>query len=261
MGVGFDPLSEPEVVDHILTAIGAGRGGWVVTPNTDIVRQATADSALHQLVSSADLVVPDGMPVVWASRLQGTPLPERVAGATLITTLSRAAARQSVPIFLLGGAEGVAQRAAATLCAQIPGVLTGYNSPPFGFESDPVALRAIDAAVASFGPAIYFCGFGFPKQERLIVDLISRHVGSWFIGAGASIAFLGGDAQRAPLWMQQTGLEWLHRLRCEPRRLFRRYLADAPFAMRMTSSAVAAGVRGRIVSKAPDVSKYVPAAE
>jgi N-acetylglucosaminyldiphosphoundecaprenol N-acetyl-beta-D-mannosaminyltransferase len=244
MGLGFDALDERQVVDQILASIRSGRGGWMVNPNTDVLRQAVKHAELQELVSTADLVVADGMPVVWASRIQRTPVPERVPGSTLIRTLSTAAAEQGVPVFLLGGAEGVATRAAARLEAEIPGLVAGSHFPPFGFESDPGARMAIDKAVRAFDPAIFFCGFGFPKQERLMADLVGRYPESWFIGSGASLAFLAGDTKRAPSWMQRAGLEWLHRLAQEPGRLFRRYVVeDAPFAARMMALCLTARVR------------------
>jgi N-acetylglucosaminyldiphosphoundecaprenol N-acetyl-beta-D-mannosaminyltransferase len=244
LGVGFDGMTQSEVVEHVLGSIASGRGGWIVTANTDVLRQVVRDPTLHTLISSADLVVADGMPIVWASRLQRTPVPERVAGSTLIATLSRAAAPRSVPVFLLGGAEDVARRAAVQLALNFPGLLTGHHFPPFGFESNAVALEEIESVVASFGPAVYFCGFGFPKQERLMVELARRHPDSWFIASGAGLAFIAGAARRAPHWMQRAGLEWLHRLGQEPRRLCTRYLArDLPFAVSMTVRCALAGVR------------------
>jgi N-acetylglucosaminyldiphosphoundecaprenol N-acetyl-beta-D-mannosaminyltransferase len=240
MGLGFDSLDEHQVVERVVRSITSGRGGWMVNPNTDVLRQTVKHAELRELVSTADLVVADGMPVVWASCLQRTPIPERVAGSTLIRTLARAAAEHEIPVFLLGGAEGVAERAAARLEAEIPGLVTGSHAPPFGFESDLDAKADIDMALTAFGPAIYFCGFGFPKQEWLMADLVRRYRTSWFIGSGASLAFVAGETKRAPEWMQRAGLEWLHRLGQEPRRLFRRYvIEDAPFAVQMMANSLA----------------------
>jgi N-acetylglucosaminyldiphosphoundecaprenol N-acetyl-beta-D-mannosaminyltransferase len=251
MGMGFDPLTEAAAVDRIITSVTTGRGGWVVTPNTDVLRQAFEDPDLCRLLSSADLVVADGMPVVWASRLQRTPLPERVAGSAIIRTLAREAAGHGIPVFLLGGNEGVAERAVEALAREIPGVRTGHHFPPFGFEKDPEARAAIETAVTSFGKAIYFLGLGTPKQEILIAELVQRHPESWFIGCGAGLTMLAGDTRRAPRWMQRSGLEWLHRLKQEPRRLFRRYIVvDAPFALRMAMASLkAATLRRRALGR------------
>jgi N-acetylglucosaminyldiphosphoundecaprenol N-acetyl-beta-D-mannosaminyltransferase len=243
MGLGFDAIGESEVIDHIITSIGDGRGGWMVNPNVDVLRQVAASQAIRDLVASADLVVSDGMPIVWASSLQGTPLPERVPGSTLISTLSKAAWRAGVPVFLLGGRRGAAAEGAARLRATCPGLVVGHHCPPFGFEANHADRRAVDLAVESFGPAIYFCGLGFPKQEWLMAELHRRFPGSWFIGSGASLDFLAGETRRAPMWVQRLGLEWAFRLAQEPRRLFRRYVVDdGPFALRML---VQATLRGR----------------
>jgi N-acetylglucosaminyldiphosphoundecaprenol N-acetyl-beta-D-mannosaminyltransferase len=242
MGVEIDDLDERELIAHVVTAFSGGEGGWLVNPNVDVLRQIDESPEVHALVASADLVVADGMPLIWASRLQRTPLPERVAGASLIWTLSEAAAAAGIPIFLLGGAPGIGEQAAARLRDAISElVVAGTYSPPFGFEQDPDAIALIDEHLDAAGPSIVFCGFGFPKQERLMAVLAPAHPTSWFIGSGASLTMAAGDVDRAPEWMQQSGLEWLFRLRQEPKRLFSRYIVhDIPFAVRMLSRSAAA---------------------
>lgn len=250
LGVPFDPLTEQGVIAHVIDSIRSGQGGWIVNPNTDVIRQTVERSELRDLVHTADLVLADGMPLIWISRLLGSPLPERVAGSTLISSLSHAAADAKVPVYLLGGAPTVAERAGARLARESPDLVVGHYSPPFGFDSDPAALRAIDNAIARFGPAIYYCGFGFPKQERLMAQLAVRFPGSWFVGSGASLDFLAGATKRAPAWMQRSGLEWLYRLRQEPRRLFRRYIIDdTPFAARVLATAGGAALRRWVHAK------------
>ena len=183
------------------------------------------------------------MPVVWASYLLRRPLPARVAGSSLIFSLSRTAAGHGFSIFLLGGSEGAAKRAAHVLATR--GVrVAGWHCPPFGFESDGAALAIIDAALARTTPAIVFVGLGFPKQERLITRLRELFPATWFVGCGGSIAFAAGDIDRAPSGMQKAGLEWLHRLAKEPRRLARRYLVDdIPYACALLVRSAAAGLR------------------
>jgi N-acetylglucosaminyldiphosphoundecaprenol N-acetyl-beta-D-mannosaminyltransferase len=250
MATDFDPWSERDVIAHILTSLADGRGGWMVNPNTDVLQQTMQRVDLRRLIHSADLVIADGMPLIWASRVQGEPLPERVAGSTLIRTMSFAAAEAGVPVFLLGGSEGVAERAAARLMTEFPGLVAGYHCPPVGFESDPMQRASIDEAVATFGPAIYYCGLGFPKQERLMAQLVERFPASWFIGSGASLGFVAGETKRAPLWMQDAGLEWCYRLWQEPRRLFPRYVVhDAPFAARMLTRSLIARARRGLAAK------------
>jgi len=231
-GVRINAITEATCVSHVLSELEAGRGGMVVTPNLDHLHRSLHDVGFAALLSEADLVVADGMPLVWAARLQGTPLPERVAGSNLILSLSRAAAERGKKVFLLGGAPGTAEGAARVLREKNPSLnVVGTLCPPVGFESDPAALAEIIEAVSTARPDIVFVALGSPKQERLIVRLRPLLPGAWWLGVGISFSFLCGDVRRAPLWMQKVGLEWVHRLVQEPRRLFRRYVVvGIPFA-------------------------------
>ena len=243
-GLDFDALSEDEVVARITADLADGRGGWVITPNIDICRRVRKDPIARALVRRASLVVADGMPLVWAARLTGDPLPERVAGASLIFTLSAAAAAQGRSVYLLGGALGVPELAAAELARRCPGLrIAGTDAPPFGFDRRPAELAAVRDRIEQARPDIVFAGLGFPRQEQVITALAPALPGAWFIGCGAAIPFAAGTLPRAPRWMQQAGLEWSWRLLTEPRRLFRRYLMDdLPFALRLIATAAAARV-------------------
>lgn len=245
MGVRVHDVDLPFVVDHVRGALAEGRGGWVVTPNVDILRQLVADPALARLAEGADLSLPDGMPLVWASRLQGTPLRCRVAGSELFEPLCRAAAGDGHRVFLVGGEPGVAGRAAATLQRLTPGlVVSGIEAPPPGFERDPVEMTRLLRRLRHAQPDIVFCGLGFPKQERLMAVLTRALPTAWLIGCGGTFAMASGDVPAAPTWMRRHGLEWLHRLRLEPERLARRYLVDdLPFAVRLLASSACSGRR------------------
>ena len=248
-GVGFDPLTEREVVAHVAATWERGEGGVIVTPNVDIVRQAARSPYAARLVAGAALVLADGMPLIWASRLAGRRtrartcrrvLPARVAGSDLIWSLCESAAGHGRSVYLLGGAPGVPERAAEVLAARFPGLtVAGTDSPPYGFDEAAGGLAAVTAAAKAAKPDLVFVGLGFPRQERLIASLAAELPTSWFVGCGASIAFAAGAVPRAPRWMRRTGLEWLHRLAAEPRRLFRRYiLHDAPYALRLLGQAL-----------------------
>ena len=240
-GTGFDRITEGEVVAVVREAIAAGRGGRIITPNIDILRQAQVDEGVRAHLDDADLIVADGMPLVWASKLSGTPLPERVAGSSLIWSLSEGLGRDGRSIFVIGGnpatptaADG-ATRAAARLAEECPGLrIAGTLCPEYGFERDEEVFAEFRAAVREAEPDLVFVGLGFPKQEKVITRLRAEVPGAWFIGCGASVNFVAGDVDRAPRWMQRTGLEWAHRLGTEPRRLAGRYLRhDAPYAIRL----------------------------
>jgi exopolysaccharide biosynthesis WecB/TagA/CpsF family protein len=238
-GLTFDSLSEIEVIDVVLSDMARGTGGWLVNPNVDVLRTVHLHPDVRDLVSGADLIIADGMPILWAARLAGTPLPERVAGSDLIETLTAKAAVDRIGVFLLGGSEGAGEAAAIRLLALNPSLRIGWHCPPLGFESNEEAYQAIIDALAAFEPCVCYCALGFPKQERLMAALHKRFPASWFIGSGASVDFLAGAQTRAPVWMQKSGFEWSYRMFKEPRRLFRRYVVnDIPFAVRLLLTAL-----------------------
>lgn len=246
-GVEFDPVTAVEVVQHVRRSLDEGRGGRIVTPNVDIVRQARRADSARAHVADGDLVVADGAPLVWASRLEGSGLPERVAGSDLIWSLSRAAAVDGRSIYLIGGMPG-RDRATACVAADrlanvCPGLhVAGACSPPIGFDSDPDTMDTLIAELRATGADIVFVGLGFPKQERVIATLSRALPTAWFLGCGAAIDFVAGARRRAPVWMRRSGVEWLHRLASEPRRLFVRYVVhDAPVACGLL---LRAGLRG-----------------
>lgn len=186
------------------------------------------------------------MPLVWASRLQGTPLPDRVTGASLIETLTAAAAEHGHAVYLVGGEAGVADAAVDNLLGRYPGLRAVGWSPPFGVQQSPAGLDRIRDDIRRSDAAIVFCGFGFPKQEALIAELIGDFPDVWFVGCGAAITFAAGRIARAPLWMQRAGIEWVHRLASEPRRMFRRYVLEGvPFAIRLLIGSAASRLSGR----------------
>ncbi|MEV0380642.1 WecB/TagA/CpsF family glycosyltransferase [Nonomuraea sp. NPDC050643] len=240
-------MTEDEVVEWVAAELEAGRGGRIVTPNVDICRAAGTDPALKELVCSAELVVTDGMPLVWAARLLGTPVPGRVTGADLIWSLSDLAARRGWPVYLLGGPPGVARRAAAELTGRHPGLkVCGVHAPPYHFDATPEGSDRVRRKVVAARPRLVFVGLGFPRQDRLIADLRAELPGVWFLGCGAAIAFAAGTVARAPEWMRRAGLEWAFRLVSEPGRLARRYLVDdLPFAARLLGGCLAARLRPR----------------
>jgi N-acetylglucosaminyldiphosphoundecaprenol N-acetyl-beta-D-mannosaminyltransferase len=229
--IRFNALTETEAVTEIIERWRNHEGGWVSTPNTHQLEILCRSPELRKLVGTASLVLPDGMPLVWASLLRGTPLPERVAGSNLVWSLARAAAEAGASLFLLGGEDGVAQRAQTVLERELPAVrVVGTHAPPFGFESDPAEVTAIKQLLSASEPDIIYVGLGFPKQELLIQELVTSFPKTWFLGIGMSLGFISGDAARAPEWFQRLGLEWVHRLSREPRRLFKRYVVHGvPF--------------------------------
>jgi N-acetylglucosaminyldiphosphoundecaprenol N-acetyl-beta-D-mannosaminyltransferase len=240
MGLGVAAVSERDTIEYVLDGLAEGRGGWICPANLDVLRQWRGSTEVRELMAAADLVVADGMPLVWAGGLQGSPLPERVAGSTLVVSLTAAAAQAGASIFLLGGNPGVAELAVERLTELHPDVsLAGTLCPPFGFEADPEWLDRIERTLLATAPDIVFVGLGFPKQERVIAELRERLPRTWFLSCGISFSFVAGEIQRAPAIVQRLGLEWVHRMAQEPRRLYRRYLVDGlPFMARLMWSAL-----------------------
>jgi N-acetylglucosaminyldiphosphoundecaprenol N-acetyl-beta-D-mannosaminyltransferase len=252
LGMPIRHLDETGCVEEVLHSLALGMGGWIITSNTDILRRYVTDPGFRTLAGGASLVVADGMPLIWASILQGSPLPERVSGSNLIYSLSAAAARKGHRIFLIGGDPGTAEAAGGRLAERFPGlVVAGAICPPFGYENNAEEMARMRAELKRARPELVFVALGCPKQERLIETLRAELPATWWIGVGISFSFVCGRVKRAPHWLQRAGLEWAHRLVQEPRRLARRYLLDGiPFALYLLyRSARAHPARiGRLVS-------------
>ena len=234
-GAAFAAITERDCVQSILEQLDARRGGWLITMNLDYLRRYACEPEFADTAARADVIVADGMPLIWASRLQKTPLPERVTGSSLIWSLSDAAGKRGRSIFLLGGSGTSAQRSAERLRSTYPHFhLAGVYAPPFGFENRPSEIETVRRAIEQAQPDIVFVALGAPKEEKIIGLVRIVVPRAWCIGVGISFSWVAGDLPRAPRWMQQAGLEWLHRLAYEPRRLMRRYLIDdLPFAVRL----------------------------
>ena len=247
-GLKLHAITEQQCIELILNELDAHRGGWVVTPNLDHLRRQVRDPSYAKLCQEATLIVADGMPLVWASRIQGTPLPQRVAGSSLISTLSDAAAKRGKSIFLLGGDLHTAEQAADVLAKKYKDLkIAGTHYPSPGFESDPQAIAKLTQTIRQSKPDIVYVALGSPKQERLIENLrhdVPEFASIWWLGVGISFSFLSGHVLRAPIWIQNMGLEWAHRLVQEPRRLAKRYLIQGiPFAITLLCSAAMARIK------------------
>jgi N-acetylglucosaminyldiphosphoundecaprenol N-acetyl-beta-D-mannosaminyltransferase len=237
-GLPLAKLTRHQVVDHLFAALADGLGGWLVTPNVDYLRRYVADSEVRRLFADASLIVADGVPLLWAARLQGTPLPDRIAGSDLVWLLAERAAREGRSLYLLGGNEGAGEEAARRLADRWPSLrVVGTSSPRVSTEPTQVELASILRSLKQVDPDLIYVALGAPKEERVIAALRNGLPKAWWIGVGVSLSFIAGDVRRAPPWMQRTGFEWVHRLVQEPRRLARRYLAaDLPFTFRLLAA-------------------------
>lgn len=226
LGVPFDPVTLNEAAERIEAMVASRQPHQVVTANVDFLVQALHDIELRRILLEAHLVLCDGTPVVWASRLLGNPLPERVTGADLVPRLIQIAAQRNYRLFFLGGAPEVTRQAMANLRRQFPTLpIAGHYSPPFRdlllMDHEEIVTR-----IRAARPDILLVSFGCPKAEKWIA-MHHRALGvPVAMGVGATIDFLAHKMKRAPRWMQRSGTEWVFRLLQEPRRLARRYGLD-----------------------------------
>jgi N-acetylglucosaminyldiphosphoundecaprenol N-acetyl-beta-D-mannosaminyltransferase len=246
LGLPLDHVTAEQAINRVLAALAEGRGGWVLTPNLHILRKFTREPQYAAWARGASLRVADGMPLIWASRLRGTPLPERVAGSELIWTLTARAARAGRSVYFLGGNPGAAEAAASHLSQQNPGLtIAGTDCPPMGFMDDPAYLSALERRLTAANPDICYVGLPNGRAEPLMERLKLALPRTWFMGVGISFSYVSGEVRHAPPWLRRIGLEWLFRLCQEPGRLGRRYLLEGlPFAGRLFASALADRLRG-----------------
>jgi N-acetylglucosaminyldiphosphoundecaprenol N-acetyl-beta-D-mannosaminyltransferase len=221
LGCNFAPLTCRETLDEIFSLIKNGERGYLCTVNVAILMMMRRDAGLRNFIEKAWCCVADGTPLVWASRLLGRPLPERVTGVDLVETLCRRAAESDVGVYLLGAQRHVVERVARRLCERYPGLkINGYDDGYF--EEEGAQARA--EAVRDSGAKILIVAMGVPRQERFIEEQWERLGVNFAIGVGGSFDVLAGLRKRAPAFLQRIGLEWTYRLCQEPRRLFHRYL-------------------------------------
>ena len=218
-----------------------------MTANLDHLRRSQGRSSYASLVRRADLVLADGMPIVWAAALKGTPLPERVAGSDLVSSLAERAAIDGHSLFLLGGDPGTAEAAGNVLTQNNPELrIAGCLSPAHGFENRAEDADEIERRLLAANPDIIYVALGSPKQEILIDHYRILLPSAWWIGVGISFSYLAGKVKRPPVWLQRSGGEWIHRLLQEPRRMSNRYLVQGiPFAVWLLGGALLERMTGR----------------
>ncbi len=227
LGVPFDNVTMHEAVELIEKQIEERGFHQVATANLDFLMHAIHDRSLQEVLCSCDLVVPDGMPIVWASRLMGTKLKERIAGVDLIPHLAELSCRRGYGIYLLGASEENSSRAAEVLKERFPELrIVGRYSPPVA-PIEEMDHEGILARLERAKPDILLVAMGHPKQEQWLALNRHRLKVPLCMGVGGSLDLMAGTFSRAPLWMQTSGLEWFYRACQEPRRLGSRYCKDA----------------------------------
>lgn len=232
-GIQIDALKMPQAVARLQQWLREPRGStcrFVVTPNVDHTVLLQEHKGLRSAYQHAALILADGHPLIWASRLLRRPLPERVPGSDLVPQFFADCQQRQTPVrvFLLGAAPGVGARAAARIQKEWPHVkIVGTYSPPLGFEKNDDENEYILGRMILSRPDVVVVGLGAPKQEVWVDHFRERIPAKIALCVGATIDFLAGEKKRAPRWMQRCGVEWLHRMLSEPQRLVKRYAKDA----------------------------------
>lgn len=227
LGMRVDATSYEHALSTIVSWAEAGTHRYVCAANVHMTMVAVDDPSFRAVVNGADLVTPDGMPLVWMLRLLGVRRPSRVRGPTIMRVVCEALQQRGISVGLYGGDEDLLSRAVAELHRKLPRLDVGYShAPPFRPLSAEEDARVV-ADIKASGIGVLFVGLGCPKQERWMQSHVAE-LPVVQIGVGAAFALLAGRTSEAPGWMQAMGLEWTFRLIREPRRLWRRYLLLNP---------------------------------
>jgi N-acetylglucosaminyldiphosphoundecaprenol N-acetyl-beta-D-mannosaminyltransferase len=235
LGVNVDAVQIPDVIAQMESWISErGSAHFIAVTGMHGVSEAQRDPAFKRILNGADLVVPDGMPLVWLARRQRIPLKRRVYGPELMTDFCRDTAAKGYRHFLYGGDPVVVSHLLLVLRQRFPGLaIAGVYSPPFRplteAEETEITNRLNDSAAD-----VVWVALGTPRQERWMHVHREKLRAPVIVGVGAAFDFIAGAKKQAPRWMRENGLEWLYRLLQEPRRLWRRYLIyGSQFAVRV----------------------------
>lgn len=227
LGIRINNMSAEEILNHIDYCIERKTPCHVVGVNVDQALRVIEDKYSHEIFDNAEIVFTDGKPIIWMAERLKRPIAEKVSGPDLMLLLCERAAKKKHKIFILGCAEGVAAQAAKNLEKAYPGLqCVGTYSPPFGFEKDKEEMNKIVNMLKDSGADQLFVGMGSPKQDVFIYENMHKYRIPVSYSMGAAVDFIGGSVKRAPKWMSDHGLEWLHRMLQNPKRLVKRYLVD-----------------------------------
>ena len=216
-----------ETIAEIEKYIKEDKKRYIVAINVDVVVKIENDKELQEATNKADMGLAEGKPVIWISKYYKRPIKEKISGSDLVPLLCKRAAEKRYSIYILGGADGIAEQAKKNLEEQYPAIrIVGTYAPPFGFEKDQAELDKINQMISEKTPDLLIACFGCPKQEKFIYRNIDKYDAKVSVCAGATVDFLAGNVKRAPKWMSEHGLEWFYRFLKEPKRMFKRYFVD-----------------------------------
>lgn len=224
----IDNLTMDEAIKTAENLIKNNAQSYVVTPNIDHIVMLETDAVFRDVYHNASLIITDGQPMIWISKMLGTPIVEKVSGSDFFPRICELAAQKGYSVFILGAAEGVGKMAAQNLCLKYAGLkIVGVCSPEYGFEQSKEKVEKIINMVQSAKPDILAVALGSPKGEKLIYYYKKELNVPLSMQIGATIDFQAGNVRRAPKFMSKMGLEWLFRVFQDPKRLGKRYWNDA----------------------------------
>ena len=216
-----------ETIDEIERMITSEKKSYVVAINVDVVMKIEEDPYLKKIVDNADMVLVDGKPLIWISKLHKKEVKAKISGSDLVPLLCEIAAKKEYTIFIIGGKDGIAEQAKLRLEKKMPQIkIVGTYAPPIGFERNKDELDKINQMITEVHPDLLIACFGCPKQEKWIYENIDKYNAKVSVCAGATVDFLAGNVKRAPRWMSEHGLEWFYLFLQEPKRMFKRYFVD-----------------------------------
>ncbi|ENH98106.1 Teichoic acid biosynthesis protein [Gracilibacillus halophilus YIM-C55.5] len=225
--INFDNYDFNDLSKFIDNSISRGDNRFIVTCNVDHIIKLRKSKSFSEVYRAADVVVADGAPIVWSSKILGKPLKSKLSGSDILPILGSSFENKKYKIFLLGAKEGVAKKASENLKKTFPNInIVGYYSPPIGFEESSYENEKIKKMLKRAKPDILFVALGAPKQELWIYNNYQDYNIPISIGVGATLDFIAGNIKRAPVFMQKIGLEWFWRLLKEPKRMWKRYLVE-----------------------------------
>lgn len=225
--IKIDNISMKECISKLDNLINDGKYHYVVTPNVDHIVKLQNDDYFLEVYKKADIVVADGMPIIWYSKLIKRPIIEKISGSDLFPKVCELCSNKGYTIFLLGAADGIAEIAKKKLENKYKGLrIIGTYSPKYGFEDDINEIKNIINIINKNKPDILAVGLGAPKQEKFIYKYREELKVPVSLAIGATIDFEAGNIKRAPRWMQKIGMEWFYRLIKEPKRMYKRYIIE-----------------------------------
>lgn len=228
LGVGISVLNLQTAVDGIADAVKARRKGYICVTGVHGVMEAQDDPGFKTILNQAFLCTPDGMPMVWAGKLNRQAEMNRVYGPDLMLEVCAWSEKSGCRHFFYGGADGVAELLVEKLRAKFPGLMVaGTFTPPFR-ALNAEEEKKLQEHIRVSRPDILWVGLSTPKQEKFMAEYLPKLDVTLMVGVGAAFDFHSGRVRQAPRWMQRSGLEWFYRLCCEPRRLAKRYLRNNP---------------------------------